>query len=68
MGAPVATPGKVFCFEFVNNYCALFYVAFMKNAVGDECEHDDCLRELSMALGVIFVTQVQPRPQPYSQP
>jgi len=57
---------KSFLFQFVNSYSSLFYIAFIKGTgliAGDQCksfsdpnEHD-CISELSVQLGSIFVTQ-----------
>jgi anoctamin-10/anoctamin-7 len=46
---------KVFCFEFINSYGALFYIAFFQSFV-EGSEGRDYLDELSMALGVIFIS------------
>lgn len=54
---------KTFLFQFVNSYSSLFYVAFVKGRVrmldqSTECEGGDCMSELAMQLGIIFVTQL----------
>lgn len=59
---------KTFCFQFINSYFNLFYVAFIKNNVtllGEKqtCKLNDngipdCLADLSSQLGTIFVTRL----------
>ena len=44
---------KLFCFQFVNSYASLFYVAFIKETVGDSCQ-PSCIAELSESLLIIF--------------
>ncbi|PRP85410.1 hypothetical protein PROFUN_06956 [Planoprotostelium fungivorum] len=57
---------KMFLFQFVNSYAALYYTAFFKNgrmlftdALEDRCQSDSlglgCLEELTIQLGTIFV-------------
>jgi len=54
---------KTFCFRFVNSYISLFYIAFMKEALKKTfiketaCE-PNCISELSLALGIIFMTNI----------
>eukprot|EP00824_Muranothrix_gubernata_P011795 TRINITY_DN2533_c1_g1_i1.p1 TRINITY_DN2533_c1_g1~~TRINITY_DN2533_c1_g1_i1.p1 ORF type:complete len:713 (-),score=171.93 TRINITY_DN2533_c1_g1_i1:46-1872(-) len=54
---------KVFCFQFINNFNSLFYVAFFKahatlfGGEKDECK-GSCLSELSVQLGSIFITRM----------
>ena len=48
---------KLFCFNFVNSYAPLYYIAFMKAAVGDLCD-PTCMGELSLTLTIIFITNV----------
>lgn len=47
---------KLFLFEFLNSYSMLFYIAFLRNMVGDSCgpEQGACMGELSLALFIIF--------------
>mmetsp|Transcript_20422 Transcript_20422/g.69393 ORF Transcript_20422/g.69393 Transcript_20422/m.69393 type:complete len:748 (+) Transcript_20422:84-2327(+) len=47
---------KVFVFQFVNSYAALFYIAFIKAGV-DGCIVN-CMVELSQGLGTIFLTRL----------
>merc|ERR1719162_2431938 len=49
---------KVFIFQFINSFGSMFYIAFVKNAVGDVCKEGDCLGELRTALSIIFVTRL----------
>lgn len=49
---------KLFAFQFVNSYAPFFYIAFLKDIVGDPCEYDSCMAELSMSLGIIFGTRL----------
>jgi len=48
---------KLFCFQFVNSYSSLFYIAFFKGN-NEGCTYDDCMYELAMQLGTIFITNV----------
>jgi hypothetical protein len=48
---------KLFAFQFVNSYAPLFYIAFIKEQLGDECEYT-CMAELSQTLTIIFITNV----------
>jgi len=54
---------KTTIFNFVNAYLALFYLAFFKpNAnlfgISDSCRNDDCMTEVTIHLGSIFITRV----------
>ena len=59
---------KTFCFQFINSYFSLFYVAFIKNYLElfgekQECTlnlqgEPDCLSELSAQLSIIFLTRL----------
>src|SRR5690606_1312214 len=49
---------KLFAFQFVNSYASLYYIAFVKKYVEDECDSDNCMTELCIALGVIFGTRL----------
>ena len=44
---------KLFAFQFVNSYGSFFYIAFIKEGVGDPCQ-GSCMFELSFALAIIF--------------
>jgi len=44
---------KMFCFQFVNGYASLFYVAFIKELIGDPCV-TSCTVELSQNVLIIF--------------
>ncbi|CAG8530657.1 10262_t:CDS:10 [Ambispora gerdemannii] len=56
---------KVYLFDFVNFYAALFYILIFKqwlpkkifhdNARVHVCENDDCMRELTIQLAVILI-------------
>jgi hypothetical protein len=49
----------VFTFEFVNSYGALIYVAFLKSRCEpSEFRDNDCLMELSSAVGMLFGSAV----------
>lgn len=49
---------KLFCFNFINSYSSLFYIAYIKSrGTGDSCT-GSCMNELSNALAVIFVTRL----------
>ena len=48
---------KLFLFRFVNSYISLFYVAFVKAEI-ESCGEDNCMAELRMQLGTIFITNL----------
>jgi len=48
---------KLFCFTFVNSYAPLFYIAFVKEYIGDSCE-GSCMSELAQTVVIIFGTSV----------
>lgn len=52
--------GKVFIFQYVNSYAALFYVAFIKPYIQnfDPCLKNDCMVELQTTLGTLFITRL----------
>ena len=46
---------KLFFFQFINSYAMLFYIAFFRTMIGDDCTGGQgCMGELSLALFVIF--------------
>lgn len=48
---------KAFLFEWINSYATLIYIAFFKqNDV--YCGTDNCMNELRIQLGMVFVTQL----------
>ncbi|KAF0688930.1 Aste57867_19534 [Aphanomyces stellatus] len=49
---------KTFVFNFVNNFAALFYTAFMKETWEGGCKDDDCLGELAYCLAIVFGVQL----------
>ncbi len=49
---------KLFAFNFVNSYLPLFYIAFMKKAIGDQCYRDSCMTELSKSMCIIFISRL----------
>ena len=51
---------KVFIFQFVNSYAALFYIAFVKPYIQDfdPCLNGDCMKELQTTLGALFITRL----------
>jgi hypothetical protein len=51
---------KIMLFRFVNNYTALFYIAFVKPFIQDfdACTANDCMKELQISLGTIFFTKL----------
>ena len=49
---------KLFCFQFVNSYSSLFYIAFLKGSTKDGCNNQDCMGELQTQLGTIYVTNL----------
>jgi hypothetical protein len=44
---------KLFAFQFVNSYASFFYIAFIKNIIGDPCA-GSCMSELSISIATIF--------------
>ena len=49
---------KLFAFNVINSYAALFYIAFIKEAVGDPCLQNSCIGELSQTLLIVFGTHL----------
>ena len=51
---------KTFAFRYVNNYSPLFYIAFVKPYIQsfDACTGNDCLKELQISLGTIFISKL----------
>lgn len=51
---------KLVTFRFVNNFIALFYIAFVKPFFTefDPCTADNCMKELQISLGTIFTTKL----------
>ena len=52
-----ALTGKLFCFQFINGYISLFYIAFVKKHL-EGCTDGDCLHDLSVQLGSIYITNL----------
>jgi len=52
--------GKTFVFQFVNSFASLFYIAFVKPYIPelDPCHNLNCMKELQIALGTIFLTRL----------
>ncbi|KAF0737038.1 hypothetical protein Ae201684P_000140 [Aphanomyces euteiches] len=48
---------KTFVFNFVNNFAALFYAAFLKEGI-EGCKDQDCLGELAYCLAIVFGVQL----------
>lgn len=48
---------KLFAFQFVNSYAALFYIAFIKEYMGDPCLFN-CMAELAQTLVTIVASQI----------
>lgn len=42
--------GKLFVFNFINSFASLFYIAFIKGLIKDECLNDSCMEELGTTL------------------
>lgn len=51
---------KTFCFQFVNSFASLFYIAFIKPYIPlvDPCMPGGCMTELQVTLGTIFLTRL----------
>lgn len=50
---------KIFVFQFVNSYGALFYIAFIEpNLIFSDPCVDGCMSELQFTLGIIFITRL----------
>jgi hypothetical protein len=47
---------KLFCFQFVNSYASLFYIAFIKAHTHRGCSDGDCMGELRLQLITIYLT------------
>ena len=47
--------GKVFAFQFVNSFTSLYYIAFLKDN-WEGCVEDNCTKELSLQISVLFIT------------
>ena len=47
---------KLFCFQFVNSYASLFYIAFIKTHTAKGCSNNDCMGELRLQLITIYLT------------
>lgn len=48
---------KLFVFSFINSYASLFFIAFLKTHLGDECS-ESCMLELSYQLSIIFISKI----------
>lgn len=44
-------------FQFINSYASLFYIAFAKEGI-EGCDNGDCLGELGIQLGTIYITNL----------
>lgn len=44
---------KLFAFSFINSYASLFFIAFIKWNLGEQC-NGPCMVELAYQLAVIF--------------
>ena len=49
---------KLFCFQFVNSYASLFYIAFLKGSTSNGCTNQDCMGELQTQLQTIYITNL----------
>jgi hypothetical protein len=49
---------KLFCFQSVNSYASLFYIAFLKSSTERGCANNDCMGELQLQLASIFITNL----------
>jgi len=51
---------KTFIFQFINSFSSLFYIAFVKPYILDidPCFNDNCMEELQVTLGTIFLTRI----------
>lgn len=47
---------KLFCFQFVNSYASIFYIAFIKGSTRKGCTDNDCMGELRLQLVAIYLT------------
>lgn len=48
---------KLFLFQFINSYASLFHIAFAKSSF-EECTDQDCMSELAIQLGSIYITNL----------
>jgi hypothetical protein len=46
---------KLIIFEFVNNYIAVYYIAFIKPYTREECLSKNCLKEIEVQLYIILL-------------
>jgi hypothetical protein len=49
---------KLFCFQFVNSYASLFYIAFIKGSTAQGCTNGGCMKELQLQLVSIYFTNL----------
>ena len=49
---------KLFCFQFVNSYASLLYIAFVKDSTIQRCDHINCMGELQVQLVSIYFTNL----------
>ncbi len=51
---------KTFCFQFVNSFASLFYIAFVKPFIPtiDACGVSGCMGDLQTTLSTIFITRL----------
>ncbi|OMJ67651.1 hypothetical protein SteCoe_35128 [Stentor coeruleus] len=50
---------KLFLFRFINSYCGLFYIAFIKMYLStDQCTNNGCMWDLGLQLTIIFITNM----------
>ncbi|OMJ70284.1 hypothetical protein SteCoe_31770 [Stentor coeruleus] len=50
---------KLFLFRFINSYCGLFYIAFIKMYLSsDQCTENGCMWDLGLQLSIIFITNM----------
>ena len=50
---------KLFCFQFVNSYGSLYYIAFIQVYIfNDPCEYGSCINDLAYSVAITFGTNL----------
>jgi anoctamin-10/anoctamin-7 len=50
--------GKLFVFNFINSFASLFYIAFIKGLINDDCVNDSCMEELGNTLITLLLANL----------
>jgi hypothetical protein len=49
---------KIFVFQIVNSYAALFYIAFIEESTAGKCLNNTCTGEVASTLSTIFISRL----------